>query len=67
MNVVSVLAALVVPIVFGALHWYLWRRLISQTTSPGTPARRAGSALFIAGPLLAGSAVIGGFTSMPSE
>ncbi|MFI5937880.1 metallophosphoesterase [Actinoplanes sp. NPDC051494] len=65
MNLVSVLAALVVPIVFSALHWYLWRRLISQTTAPGTRARRAGSALFITGPLLAGSAVIGGFTPMP--
>ncbi|MFF5078257.1 metallophosphoesterase [Actinoplanes sp. NPDC000266] len=65
MEPVSVLAAVVVPIVFCALHWYLWRRLISQTTSRGTRARHAGSALFVAGPLLAGSALIGGFTSMP--
>ncbi|GAA1649864.1 hypothetical protein [Actinoplanes couchii] len=65
MDLVSVLAAIVVPIVFGTLHWYLWRRLISQTTSRGTRVRRAGSALFIAAPVVAGAALVGGFTSMP--
>ncbi|GAA2557177.1 hypothetical protein GCM10010435_29900 [Winogradskya consettensis] len=65
MSPLSVLAAVVVPIVFGTLHWYLWRRLVAETTSRGSWARRAGSTVFIAGPVVAASALIGGFTSMP--
>ncbi|MEU9787187.1 metallophosphoesterase [Streptomyces phaeochromogenes] len=37
---------------FAALHSYLWRRLVRDTTSKGSLLRRAGSALFVAGPLL---------------
>ncbi|WP_191296284.1 metallophosphoesterase [Lentzea cavernae] len=65
MTLVPVLAVVVVPAVFGALHWYLYRRLIRQNTSRGARARRAGAALFVVGPLLAGTAVVGGFSSMP--
>ncbi|MFE2425105.1 metallophosphoesterase [Streptomyces hokutonensis] len=38
--------------VFGALHWYTWRRLVRDTSRPGSLLRRAGSFVFIAGPLL---------------
>jgi len=37
---------------FGALHWYVWRRLIRDTTAPGSAVRRAGNVLYVAGPLL---------------
>ncbi|WP_411153161.1 metallophosphoesterase [Streptomyces sp. A30] len=37
---------------FGALHRYAWRRLVRDTTRPGSLLRRAGSCLFVAGPLL---------------
>ncbi|MFD3375751.1 MULTISPECIES: metallophosphoesterase [unclassified Streptomyces] len=37
---------------FGALHWYVWRRLVRDTMPKGSLLRRAGSALFVAGPLL---------------
>ncbi|MGW4940864.1 metallophosphoesterase [Actinoplanes sp. NPDC004185] len=43
---------LLLPTAFFALHWYVWRRLIHDTTTPGSPIRRAGTALFVAGPLL---------------
>ncbi|WP_109006114.1 metallophosphoesterase [Streptomyces rishiriensis] len=43
--------------VFGALHWYAWRRLVRDTTRPGSLLRRAGSGVFVAGPLLAVAAV----------
>ncbi|MEV6342515.1 metallophosphoesterase [Actinoplanes sp. NPDC051851] len=57
--VVAVVAILIVPL-FGGLHyWYLWRRLIAGTTVPGSPWRRAGTAVFVAGPLLSIAALVG--------
>lgn len=47
--VLAVLAALSVIV---ALHWYVWIRLIRDTTRAGGPARRAGTALFVTAPLL---------------
>ncbi|MEV6560100.1 metallophosphoesterase [Nocardia sp. NPDC051756] len=38
--------------VFGGLHWYLWRRLVRDTTMPGSIGRRVGTAVVILGPLL---------------
>ncbi|UAK31791.1 metallophosphoesterase [Nocardia asteroides] len=35
-----------------ALHWYVWRRLVRDTTVVGSPARRAGTAIVVAGPVL---------------
>ncbi|WP_330288747.1 metallophosphoesterase [Streptomyces sp. NBC_00576] len=50
---------IVVPLVwialltaFGALHLYAWRRLVRDTTPLGSLLRRAGSSVFVAGPLL---------------
>ncbi|MFI1209051.1 metallophosphoesterase [Streptomyces sp. NPDC020802] len=38
--------------VFAGLHWYFWRRMVRDTTArPGT-ARRVGTAVLVAGPVL---------------
>jgi predicted MPP superfamily phosphohydrolase len=50
--IVFVLVAALVLAVFGSIHGYLWRRYVRDTTSRGSAARRAGTALFVAGPLL---------------
>ncbi|WP_326763148.1 metallophosphoesterase [Streptomyces phaeochromogenes] len=47
----------VVLALFGALHWYVWRRLVRDTTPKGSLLRRAGSVLFVAGPLLSMAAM----------
>ena len=65
MIVIAVLAAVAVVAVFGALHWYLWRRLVAATTVPGAPVRRAGTAFFTAAPVLALVALTGEFLPVP--
>ncbi|MCP2280427.1 hypothetical protein SAMN04244553_3250 [Nocardia amikacinitolerans] len=52
MVVVAVLIGVVVLAVFAGLHWYLWRRLVRDTTVPGSPGRRIGTAALVAAPLL---------------
>lgn len=52
MIVFAVLAVVAVVAIFGALHWYLWRRLVAATTPPGSRWRRAGTVLFVAAPVL---------------
>lgn len=52
MTIVFVLIILLVLALFGGLHWYMWRRLVRDTTAGPGLARRAGAAVFIAGPLL---------------
>jgi uncharacterized protein len=52
MVIVFVLVALLVLAAFGALHWYAWRRLVRDTTRGPGLARRVGTAVFIAGPVL---------------
>lgn len=43
--------------VFGGLHWYVWRRMVRDTTArPGT-ARRVGTALVVGGPFLMFAAI----------
>lgn len=58
MVVVCVLISAVALAVFGALHRYVWRRLVRRTTSPGSLPRRA-SIVFVAGPLLSVGAMTG--------
>ncbi|MEU6116097.1 metallophosphoesterase [Streptomyces sp. NPDC047117] len=36
----------------GGVHWYLWRRLVRDTTTPGSGPRRTGTALAVLLPLL---------------
>ena len=51
MLVVLLLVALLPPAFFG-LHWYAWRRLVHDTTTRRSTMRRAGTVVFVAGPLL---------------
>ncbi|MFD0415388.1 metallophosphoesterase [Streptomyces sp. NPDC127108] len=37
---------------FGGLLWYVWRRVVRDTTRPRTAWRRAGTVLFFTGPVL---------------
>ncbi|MFF3909090.1 metallophosphoesterase [Streptomyces sp. NPDC001848] len=50
--VLAVLAALV------ALHWYAWRRLVRDTTRGPGLARRTGTAVLVAGPVLMVAALV---------
>ncbi|MFE9646858.1 metallophosphoesterase [Streptomyces sp. NPDC006365] len=52
MVIVFVLIILLVLALFGAVHWYMWRRLVRDTTTGPGLARRVGAAVFISGPLL---------------
>lgn len=50
--VVVALVALVAVAVLGGVHWYLWRRLVRDTTRAWGPARVTGTAVLTAGPVL---------------
>ena len=50
--VVIVLVALVAIAVLGGLHWYVWRRLVRDTTRAWGPARITGTVVLVAGPVL---------------
>lgn len=52
MAIVSVLAGIVPPVVVAALHWYLWRRLVRDTTLPRTFGRWFGGAVLTVGAVL---------------
>ncbi|WP_052863783.1 metallophosphoesterase [Streptomyces niger] len=43
----------------GAVHWYLWRRLVRDTTTPGSVARRTGTTFAVVLPLL----ILGAFVA----
>ncbi|KUH35962.1 MULTISPECIES: metallophosphoesterase [Streptomyces] len=61
-------ALLVVPLVlalFGGVHWYVWRRLVRDTTRPGGAARRAGTVAAVALPLLSLGALTAGRAGAP--
>ncbi|MEW1721223.1 metallophosphoesterase [Streptomyces sp. NPDC093109] len=52
MVVVVVLLVLAAVALLAGAHWYLWRRLVRDTTSPGGLARKAGTVAAVALPLL---------------
>ncbi|MFE1879771.1 metallophosphoesterase [Streptomyces diastatochromogenes] len=58
MILVLVLVALIVLTVLALGHWYVWRRLVRDTTRGPGLARRAGTAVFVAGPLLMIAALV---------
>ncbi|GGW30561.1 membrane protein [Streptomyces lucensis JCM 4490] len=58
MVIVFALVAVAVLAVVAALHWYVWRRLVRDTTRAGGTARRAGTAVFLAGPALMTAALV---------
>ncbi|MES9523977.1 metallophosphoesterase [Streptomyces capoamus] len=65
MVIVLALVALAVLAAVAGLHWYVWRRLVRDTTRGPGPARRAGTALFVAGPLLMTAALVSERTGAP--
>ncbi|WP_460106889.1 metallophosphoesterase [Streptomyces sp. YKOK-J1] len=58
MVIVLVLIAAAVLTVLVLGHWYVWRRLVRDTTRGPGPARRAGTTVFVAGPLLMVGALV---------
>ncbi|MFJ5301438.1 metallophosphoesterase [Streptomyces sp. NPDC088350] len=56
--VVIALVALVAIAVLGGAHWYVWRRLVRDTTRAWGPARVTGTVVFIAGPVLMIAALV---------
>ncbi|KAA0935466.1 metallophosphoesterase [Streptomyces apricus] len=51
--------------VLGGLHWYLWRRLVRDTTARSGTARRVGTAALVAGPVLMATALVAERTGAP--
>ncbi|MEW2315043.1 metallophosphoesterase [Streptomyces bauhiniae] len=58
MVIVFALVALAVLALVVGLHWYVWRRLIRDTTRPRGAARRAGTVLFVTAPVLMIAALV---------
>ncbi|MCG0288121.1 metallophosphoesterase [Streptomyces sp. PSAA01] len=65
MVVLYVLIALVVVGLLTGVHWYVWRRLVGDTTARGGWARRAGTAAAFVLPLMSVGAVISGRAGAP--
>lgn len=61
---VVLLVGVVVLTVVGA-HRYVWRRLVRDTTAAGSRARRVGTAIVLAGPLLLLGATVAELASAP--
>ncbi|ATL29969.1 membrane protein [Streptomyces formicae] len=53
-----VLVGLAVLAAFAALHWYVWRRLVRDTTTPGSLARRVGTVVVVAAPVVMVAALV---------
>ncbi|MGW6536040.1 metallophosphoesterase [Streptomyces sp. NPDC055051] len=49
----------------GAVHWYVWRRLVRDVTVPGGRARRVGTVLLVVLPLLSVAALVSGRAGVP--
>lgn len=65
MVVLAVLVGLAVLSAFAGLHWYVWRRVVRDTTAGPGFARRAGTVAFVAAPLLAFAALAAERTGAP--
>ncbi|MFE7366832.1 metallophosphoesterase [Streptomyces anulatus] len=63
--VVFALVGLVVLALLGAVHRYLWRRFVGDTTAPGSPLRRAGTVAAFVLPLLSVGAMTSGRVGAP--
>ncbi|MGW1292695.1 metallophosphoesterase [Streptomyces sp. NPDC002533] len=62
---VFVLVALVVLALLGAVHRYVWRRFVGDTTAPGSRLRRAGTVAAFVLPLLSVGAMTSGRVGAP--
>ncbi len=63
--VVFALVGLVVLALFAAVHRYLWRRFVGDTTAPGSPLRRAGTVAAFVLPLSSVGAMTSGRAGAP--
>ncbi|NEC69590.1 metallophosphoesterase, partial [Streptomyces sp. SID9727] len=61
----AVLAAVVVLALLAAVHRYLWRRFVGDTTAQGSPWRRAGTIAAYVLPLLSTGALVAGPAGAP--
>ncbi|MFJ7409981.1 metallophosphoesterase [Streptomyces sp. NPDC098077] len=59
------LVGVVVLALLGAVHRYLWRRFVGDTTTPGSPLRRAGTVAAFVLPLLSVGAMTSGRVGAP--
>ncbi|MYX66597.1 hypothetical protein K388_00834 [Streptomyces sp. KhCrAH-43] len=59
------LAAVAVLALLVGVHRYVWRRFVGDTTTPGSPWRRAGTAAAYALPLLSVGALVSGRAGAP--
>ncbi|MFG2693335.1 metallophosphoesterase [Kitasatospora sp. NPDC048407] len=58
--VIAVVGLVAVLGLFGAAHWYVWRRLVRDVSRPGSRYRRAGTVLAVLLPVLSLLALVGG-------
>ncbi|KIF68320.1 membrane protein [Streptomyces sp. AcH 505] len=65
MIVLVVLMVLLAVAVVGAAHWYVWRRLVRDTTADGSGWRRTGTVLAVLMPVLAVGALAVGRSGAP--
>ncbi|MFJ2064060.1 metallophosphoesterase [Streptomyces albidoflavus] len=65
MNPLFVVVACAVLASLVALHWYVWRRMVRDTTRPGSPVRHVATALFVLGPVLFVGAFATGRSGLP--
>ncbi|NEW39966.1 metallophosphoesterase [Nocardia cyriacigeorgica] len=56
---------LVALAVLSALHWYLWRRLVRDTTRPGSVTRWCGTGVIVIGAVLMVAALVGQVARAP--
>ncbi|MEU1668365.1 metallophosphoesterase [Streptomyces sparsogenes] len=59
------LVALAVVGLLAGVHWYLWRRLVRDTTARGGRARRAGAVAAVVLPLISVGALVSGRAGAP--
>ncbi|MFC9590946.1 metallophosphoesterase [Streptomyces sp. NPDC056944] len=63
--VVFLLVLVVVLALLGAVHWYVWRRLVRDVTAPGGLPRRLGTAVVVVLPLLSLAALVSSRAGAP--
>ncbi|WP_351229384.1 metallophosphoesterase [Streptomyces sp. NPDC002133] len=64
MLVVLFVIAVILTVLVG-VHWYVWRRLVRDTTVPGSAVRRAGTVAVVLLPLLSVGALVSGRAGAP--
>ncbi|MFE0643387.1 metallophosphoesterase [Streptomyces sp. NPDC058877] len=62
---VFLLVLIVVLALLGAVHWYVWRRLVRDVTAAGSRSRRIGTAVVVLLPLLSLAALVSSGAGVP--